>query len=145
MNPLFITNTPKSFESACADLQTAVIKQGFGVMAVHDLGETLRSKGINFPESCRVFEVCNPQQAAKVLAHDMSLNMALPCRISVHTNAGQTLIGMIRPSEILHTLSSDPDLIDVAQEVDASTSSMINDAALQTELARHSDQQTISS
>ena len=106
-------------------------------MAVHDLGETLRSKGINFPESCRVFEVCNPQQAAKVLAHDMSLNMALPCRISVYTDAGQTLIGMIRSSETLHALSSDPDLIDVAQEVDASISAMINDAALQTELASH--------
>jgi len=44
-------------------------------------GATLRSKGIDFEEECRVFEVCNPVQAAKVLASDMRLNMALPCRI----------------------------------------------------------------
>jgi hypothetical protein len=59
--------------------------------------------------------------------------MALPCRISVYTDAGQTRIGMIRPGEMLHGLSSDPQLLDVAKQVDASTSAMINDAALQTE------------
>lgn len=130
MNPFFIVNTLKSFDNACDDLQAAVIKHGFGVMAVHDLGETLRSKGVNFSESCRVFEVCNPQQAAKVLGRDMSLNMALPCRISVYTDVGQTRIGMIRPGEMLQALSSDPELIDVAQQVESSTSAMINDAAL---------------
>jgi len=133
MNPFFIVNTLKSFDHACSDLQVAVVSHGFGVMAVHDLGETLRSKGINFSESCRVFEVCNPQLAAAVLGRDMSLNMALPCRISVYTDAGHTRIGMIRPGEMLHVLSSDPRLLDVAQQVDASTSAMINDAALQTE------------
>ena len=136
MNPFFIVNTLKSFDNACADLEAAVVNHGFGVMAVHDLGETLRSKGISFSESCRVFEVCNPQQAAKVLGRDMSLNMALPCRISVYTDAGQTRIGMIRPGEMLHALSSDPELVDVAQQVDAATSAMINDAALRTELLR---------
>ena len=135
MNPFFIVNTLKSFDHACSDLQVAVVKHGFGVMAVHDLGETLRSKGIDFPESCRVFEVCNPQQAASVLGRDMSLNMALPCRISVYTDSGQTRIGMIRPGEMLRALSSDPQILDVAQQVDASTSEMINDAALQTQFA----------
>lgn len=130
MNSLLVVNTLKSFDNACADLEAAVVNHGFGVMAVHDLGETLHSKGISFSESCRVFEVCNPQQAAKVLGRDMSLNMALPCRISVYTDAGQTRIGMIRPGEMLRALSSDPVLIAVAQEVDASTSAMINDAAL---------------
>jgi uncharacterized protein (DUF302 family) len=130
MTSLFIVNTQKSFDHACADLEAAVINHGFGLMTVHDLGETLRSKGISFSESCHVFEVCNPQQAAKVLERDIALNMALPCRISVYTDVGQTRIGMIRPGEMLQALSADPQLIDVAQEVDASTSAMINEAAL---------------
>jgi uncharacterized protein (DUF302 family) len=93
---LFILDTSKPFEEACSDLKAAVASQNFGLLAVHDLAATLRSKNINFLENCRVFEVCNPQQAAKVLKTDMSLNMALPCRISVYTEAGQTRIGMIR-------------------------------------------------
>lgn len=129
MNPYFIVDTDKSFEHASDDLQVAVTANGFGVLAVLDLGETLRSKGFNFPEDCRVFEVCNPQQAAKVLMSDMKLTMALPCRISVYTEAGQTRIGMIRPEGMLLNLSSDPDLVEVASEVESSTTAIIQAAA----------------
>jgi uncharacterized protein (DUF302 family) len=52
---------------------------------VHDLGANLRGKGIAFEPQCRVVEVCNSGRAARVLATDMGLNMALPCRISVYT------------------------------------------------------------
>jgi hypothetical protein len=66
MDPFFILDTPKSFGEANAALHEAVVGKGFGVLAVHDLGQTLRSKGLPFPEQCRIFEVCNPQQAAAV-------------------------------------------------------------------------------
>jgi uncharacterized protein (DUF302 family) len=69
--------------------------------------------------------------------------LALPCPTSVYTDAGQTRIGMIRPAEMLHALSSDSELIEVAQQVDASTSAMINDAALQTDPANLSMSQAI--
>lgn len=129
MTLTFIVNTVKSFGDACVDLEASIVSHGFGVMAVHDLGETLRSKRISFSESCRVFDICNPHQAAKVLQRDISLNIALPCRLSVYTDLGQTRIGAIRPSEMLHALSSDPELIDVAKEVDLDLSEIINEAA----------------
>lgn len=56
----------------------AVGNHGFGLLHVHDLGATLRGKGIDFENQCKVFEVCNPGQAAKVMSTDMRLNMALP-------------------------------------------------------------------
>jgi uncharacterized protein (DUF302 family) len=129
MDPFFIADTAKTFEQASADLQASVTAHGFGVMAMHDLGKTLRSKGIDFTEDCHVFEVCNPQQAARVLMQDMSLTTALPCRISVYTEAGQTRIGMIRPEGMLSTLSSDPELMEVARQVDASATAIIRAAA----------------
>ncbi len=94
----YIVETNKSFDQASADLDSAVKRHGFGVLHVHDLGSTLRSKGIAFEEQCKVFEVCNPAQAAKVLSTDMRLNMALPCRISVFTDKGKTQIGLIQAS-----------------------------------------------
>jgi uncharacterized protein (DUF302 family) len=39
---LLIADTEKSFEVACAALQKAVLSHHFGLMGVHDLGETLR-------------------------------------------------------------------------------------------------------
>ena len=124
----YTVETNKSFEQAAADLNAAVKRHNFGVLHIHDLGNTLRSKGMAFTEQCRVFEVCNPAQAVKVLAADMRLNMALPCRISVFTQAGKTMIGLIKPVEMLAALSTDPALLQVAKEVEASTIRMVDEA-----------------
>ena len=129
MQPFFIIDTDKSFEKACADLESAVISHHFGLMGMHDLGEILRGKNVVFHENCRVYEVCNPQQAAKVLGLDMSLNMALQCGNSVYTESGRTCIGMIRPVGMLLALSDHKELLDVAQEVEASLMGIIEDAA----------------
>lgn len=125
----YLTTADKPFDDAANDLDAAVKKHGFGVLHVHDLGGTLRSKGIDFAEECKIFEVCNPAQAAKVLATDMRLNTALPCRISVFTEQGQTKIGMIRPERMLAALSEDPALNEVAQDVERKTIAMIDEAA----------------
>ena len=124
----YIVETEKSFTQASTDLDSAVKRLGFGVLHVHDLGATLRSKGIAFDEECKVFEVCNPAQAAKVLATDMRLNMALPCRISVFTEKGTTKIGLIKPVQMLSALSQDAALVEVAKEVEEQTIQMVDEA-----------------
>jgi len=124
----YIVESNKSFEQAATDLEAAVKRNEFGVLQTHDLGATLRGKGIAFAGNCKVFEVCNPGQAGKVLSTDMRLNMALPCRISVYTEQGKTMIGMIRPVPMLAALSQDASLVKVAQEVEARTMKMIDEA-----------------
>ena len=124
----YIVESSKTFEQASNDLDAAVKRNGFGVLHIHDLGETLRSKGIEFLEQCRVFEVCNPKQAAKVLSTDMRLNMALPCRISVFTENGATKIGLIKPAEMLAALSDNEQLSEVASEVENKTILMVDEA-----------------
>ena len=124
----YIVESDKPFARAVEDLQEAVVRNGFGVLHVHDLGTTLRSKGVDFGEECKVFEVCNPVQAGRVLTADMRLNMALPCRISVYTEGGKTRIGMIEPAQMLADLSNDPELRGVAEEVETKTVGMIDEA-----------------
>lgn len=124
----YIVESNKTFDLASNDLELAVKENGFGVLHIHNLGATLRSKGINFQEECKVFEVCHPGQAAKVLSVDMRLNMALPCRISVYTEKGKVTIGYIKPIEMLGALSNDPSLIQIANEVESSMIKMVNDA-----------------
>lgn len=124
----YIVETTKSFDQASADLERAVKHLGFGVLHIHDLAATLRSKGIAFEEQCKIFEVCNPQQAAKVLSTDMRLNMALPCRISVFTQDGKTKIGLIKPVQMLSALSNDIALVQVAKDVEDKTIQMVEAA-----------------
>ena len=59
---------------------------------------------------------------------DMRLNMALPCRISVYTEKGQTKIGQITPVKMLSSLSDDAALIHVAKEVEDKTMKMVHEA-----------------
>jgi len=105
-----------------------VIRNGFGVLHIHDLNATLHSKGVPFEEQCKIFEVCNPRQAAKVMSTDMRLNMALPCRISVFTDTGKTKIGLIKPLEMLSALSQEAALIAVAKDVERNTIQMVDEA-----------------
>jgi uncharacterized protein (DUF302 family) len=127
--PLVVVNTTRTFEAACRALEAAIPAHGFGLLGILDIGDTLRRKGMAFAEQCHIFEVCQPQQAARVLAADLRLNMALPCRLSVYTEAGATKIGMISPVALLAGLSSEPELQVVAAEVDATARAIIDTAA----------------
>ena len=124
----YIVESQKSLDQAATDLEAAVAKHQFGVLHVHDLQATLKNKGIDFPNGCKVFEVCNPHKANTVLNEDMSLNMALPCRISVWEENGTTKIGMLSPKALLSALSDSAVLAKVAEEVEAISIDIINDA-----------------
>ena len=125
----YVVETTKSPEAAVEDLRAAVAKHGFGVLHAYDLKETLTSKGFPLPHACHILEVCNPQQASKVLAEDMGMNIALPCRISVYEEGGKTKIATALPSKLLSALSDSPALAAVATDVEAKMKAMMHDAA----------------
>lgn len=125
---LQITESSKSVDQATADLQETVKKHGFGVLHIYDLKATLKEKGAPIENDCRVLEVCNPQQAQKVLSSDMSMNIALPCRVSVYEQDGRTWIGLLSPKAMLGLMSDRPELKEVAAEVEAAMQRMIEDA-----------------
>ena len=124
----YIVETKKSVAQAVTDLQEAVKKHGFGVLNILNLQETLRKKGVELPNECQILDICNPQKAKQVLTDDMSLNMALPCRISVYSEEGKTKIGMIRPKALLGALSNSESLMNVAEEVESFIIQMIEEA-----------------
>ncbi|RMH46398.1 MAG: DUF302 domain-containing protein [Gammaproteobacteria bacterium] len=114
-----IFESQKSFDEAVTALEQAVVDNGFSVLHVHNLTEKLNSKGLDFSPQVRVFEVCNPAQAYKVLSTDIKVNMALPCRISVWEENGAVKIGYVRPEPTLHMISEETSLVPVAQEVES--------------------------
>jgi uncharacterized protein (DUF302 family) len=57
---LFIVETAKDLETAARDLEEAVKRNKFGVLHIYDLQQTLKEKGIQFPNACKILEVCNP-------------------------------------------------------------------------------------
>lgn len=123
----YIVTTEKTIEQAVKDLEEAVTRNKFGVLHIHDLKTTMKNKGIDFPHECRIFEVCNPQKANAVLTNDISLNMALPCRISVWEENGQVKIGTLKPTALLSVLSDAEELKSIAKEVEDTIITIIDE------------------
>ena len=120
--------TRKPLSVTAADLQTAVQKNRFGVMQVHNLKETMAKKGVEFDRECLIYEVCQPQQAKKVLEQSMSVSTMLPCRISLFEESGQTVMATLKPTALVK-LFNEPKLLPVAQEVEDSLVKIMTEAA----------------
>ncbi len=114
---LFKLTTNKTVSATAAALQATVQSNHFGVMQVHNLKETMAKKGVEFAHECLIFEVCQPQQAKKVLEQDMSVSTALPCRISIYEEGGKTILATLKPTTLL-AMFNVPQLKQVAQEVE---------------------------
>lgn len=126
---LYTVTSDKDLEKVCEDLQEAVTSRKFGVMTVHNLKETMKKKGVDFERDCRIFEVCNPHQAKKVLTQRMEISTALPCRISVYTEGDKVTLSTIRPTMMLDMFGDEPELKTVAQEVEETMVAIMDAAA----------------
>ena len=120
--------TDKNVTEAAAALLAAVQANRFGVMQVHNLKETMTKKGVEFARECLIFEVCQPQQAKKVLDENMSVSTALPCRISIYEEGGKTILATLKPTTLLAMFNT-PQLEAVAQEVEAAIVKIMKEAA----------------
>ena len=121
-------STDKTVSEVAAALQVAVLANKFGVMQVHNLKETMAKKGVEFARECLILEVCQPQQAKKVLEQDMSISTALPCRISVYQEGGKTTLATLKPTTLLAMFNA-PQLEGVAQEVEDTIVKIMKEAA----------------
>jgi uncharacterized protein (DUF302 family) len=120
--------TKKTVSEAAVALHAAVEANHFGVMQVHNLKETMVKKGVAFDHECLIFEVCQPQQAKKVLDQNMSVSTTLPCRISIYEEGGKTILASLKPTTLL-ALFNTPQLTDVAQEVEDTIVKIMKTAA----------------
>jgi uncharacterized protein (DUF302 family) len=98
---LIIRSTTAPLESVATRLPEIAKQHKFGVLGVHDLKEKMTSKGVPFDRECRVFEVCNPQQAQMILNANISVSAALPCRISLYSDGARTVLATIEPAALL--------------------------------------------
>ena len=124
---LIKVSTNKTVNETADALQAAVGANQFGVMQVHNLQETMTKKGVDFAHQCLIFEVCQPQQAKRVLEENMGVSTALPCRISVYEEDGKTILATLKPTTLMAMFDT-PQLEAVAQEVETTLVKIMNDA-----------------
>lgn len=109
----------KSFPEVCA-------KHKFGVLGFYNLRQKMNEKGIPFDRECLIFEVCNPQQANKILEGNIAISTVLPCRIAIFQEGGKAKIAAIKPTALLG-LFPNPELKPAAKEVEEIIARIMND------------------
>ena len=125
---LYIVESARTVEQVAKALEEIVPRHRFGIMAMHNLRDTMAKKGVTFEPDCRVFEVCNPHQAKKVLEANLEISTALPCRISVYEEGGRTKLATIKPTAML-AMYANTDLMGVAREVEETIVAIMDEAA----------------
>src|SRR5690348_7470006 len=103
---LYQINSNKSLEEIERGLQDSAARHQFGIIATHDLWDMMKKKGVDLNMQCRIYEVCNPLQAKKVLDADGAISTALPCRISVYSSNGQNTLATMRPTEMIKAFTN---------------------------------------
>ncbi len=119
--------TDKTVTQAASDVEASVRANHFGVLQVMNFKEIMAKKGVEFARECMIIEVCQPDQAKKVLDSEMRISTALPCRISVFEEGGKTIVATIKPTKLL-AMFEVPNLEPVAQEVEDTMIKIMNEA-----------------
>lgn len=106
--------TNKSVQEVIDSLKEVAPRYKYGIQHIHNVQETLKSKGIELGNECQIVDICNPIVAQNFLSEDMSLSIIMPCKISVYTQDGETMIAMNSLVQLVDDIN--PDLIELAQE-----------------------------
>lgn len=110
--------TTKTIDEAIESIEKNLKDNKFGVLWQLNLTETLQKKGVNsYQKPYRILEVCNPVEAARVLAHNPLVGYFLPCKIAVYEEEGQTKIGFPKPTAMIGLLNDD-ELVVIAKEIE---------------------------
>lgn len=125
---IYKLESSKDLETVVTLLEEAAKAHKFGVLARHNVKETLNSKGVEFAPECRIIEICNPVQAKKVLEANMDISTALPCRVAVYKDKGKVTLSTIKPTKLV-SMFQNPELKSTAEEVEQEIMKMMQEAA----------------
>jgi uncharacterized protein (DUF302 family) len=125
---LYQIRTNKPLAEIEQGLLDAAARAGFGVIATHDLPSIMSRKGVTLGMDCRIYEVCNPHQAKKVLEAEAAISTALPCRISVYGTGGEYTLATMLPTVMMQAFGR-PEIEPVAREVEGTLVRMMDEAA----------------
>jgi uncharacterized protein (DUF302 family) len=96
-------------------------------MAVHEVSNILKNKGVPIDYECVIVEVCSPRHASQVLSKNALISTAMPCRIAIFQKDGKTVVSTMAPTVMLE-MFQEPQLKDVAEEVEGLMKEIIQES-----------------
>lgn len=103
----YTVETDQTIEQTLESLEKTLKEDKFGVLWQFNIKDTLQEKGFDFDQPYHVLEVCNPQEANRILSENPLVGYFLPCKIVVYRDADKTKIGMPKPTALLQMVEDD--------------------------------------
>ena len=107
------------YEQALERTTEELKKEGFGVLTVIDVKQTLKQKlDLDF-RKYTILGACNPPLAHRAFEAELEIGLLLPCNVVVYeTNAGRSAVSAMAPIAAMGIVGGNPALKDVAREAD---------------------------
>ncbi len=127
MNLEYDLDSDRKFDDVVADVEKYTVENGFKVLHIHDVQETLSEKGFE-RGPLKIIEVCNAKFAHRALARDIAVSLFMPCKINVYTVKGKTKIKALRPA-LISEFFPKAGLDNLALEADKIITAIVDSAA----------------
>lgn len=115
----------KSVQEVVDTINEKISDYKFGVLHIHNVKETLKSKGVEFDRECQILDICNPNHAKNFLEENMALSVVMPCKITVYAQDGQTYISMNSLVQLVDDIH--PEYVDQAQDIQETLLELIDE------------------
>lgn len=130
-------HVPIGFSETLDRVPAALRHQGLGVLGEIDMQGTLAKKlGVGF-RRYRIFSVCHPSSAYRVLNQDLDVGVLLPCNLAVYEDdRGDSIVAAVDPLEVIAKLTADSHIREVAMEIRERLVRVIEEIAREPPVAR---------
>lgn len=122
----YTVEVQKEMNETMEILEESLKREGFGVLWKFSVTEKLQEKGFDFQTPFVILEVCNPQEAARVLSENLLAGYFLPCKIVVYKENETTKIGMPKPTMLISMMNNEQ-LEHLAENIEKRLISCINE------------------
>jgi len=126
MSYYFSKTLTTTYEKAVDQVTAALKDEGFGILTVIDVKETLKKKlEVDFRKYV-ILGACNPPFAHKALLAEEHIGLMLPCNVIVQENqTGQVEVAVVDPIVSMQGVDN-PTLGGIATEVQAKLKKVID-------------------
>lgn len=113
-----------SYNETLERLQKETVENGFRVLHIHNVQQTLKEKGFEIDEYS-IVEVCNAKFANSVLGINKEFGVMMPCKIIVYNENGKTFLLLPLPTALVERFGMNT-LYDFAKEVENILINIVN-------------------
>jgi uncharacterized protein (DUF302 family) len=107
------------YQTAIERAMAAFKTEGFGVLTMIDVQETLRAKLNREFRKYVILGACNPVLADRALDAELEIGLLLPCNVIVYeSKPGETIVAAMAPLAALGIVGDNRELQAVAHEAD---------------------------